>query len=132
MMSDEATGQPMTPRMSLDVEPARDLVRITLAGFFAPGDIARFVAARDAAHRELRCAPNQHLTLVDIRAMHIQAQDSVDGFRAVLANPDTVSRRIAFVVARSLARLQIKRAASGRDAAYFTTIEDAEAWLFER
>ena len=44
----------MTPQMSFDVEPQRDLVRITLAGFFTPDDVARFVAGRDAAHRRLR------------------------------------------------------------------------------
>lgn len=119
----------MMPRMSIDVEPQRDLVRITLAGFFAPADVARFVAERDAAHQRLRCGPNQHLTLVDIRAMRIQSQDSVAAFQQVLGDPRMVSRRLAFVVARSLARLQIRRAAAEREAAYFTAIEDAEAWL---
>lgn len=119
----------MTPRMSIDVEPGRDLVRITLAGFFTPADVTRFVAERDAAHNRLRCGPNQHLTLVDMRAMHIQSQDSVDAFQRVLGDPRTVSRRLAFVVARSLSRLQIKRAAANREAAYFTEIDEAEAWL---
>lgn len=119
----------MTPQMSFDVEPQRDLVRITLAGFFTPDDVARFVAGRDAAHRQLRCAANAHNTLVDMRAMEIQAQETVAAFQQVLADPRTRSRRLAFVVARSLARMQIRRAADARDAAYFTTIEEAEAWL---
>ncbi|WP_294196958.1 hypothetical protein [uncultured Sphingomonas sp.] len=118
-----------TPRMSFDVEPQRNLVRITLAGFFTPDDVARFVAARDEAHRRLTCAPHGHVTLVDMRTMQIQSQETVAAFQRVLANPDATSRRLAFVVARSLARLQIKRAASERDAAYFTTLEEAEAWV---
>lgn len=122
----------MNPRMSFDVDPARDLVRITLAGFFSPDDVDRFVAARDAAHRQLRCAPNAHATIVDMRAMQIQAQETVAAFQHVLADPRMVSRRLAFVVARSLSRLQIKRAAAEREAAYFTSIEEAECWVLGR
>ncbi|MFK3890658.1 hypothetical protein [Sphingomonas sp. NPDC079357] len=118
--------------MSFDVDPQRDLVRITLAGFFSPDDVARFVAARDAAHQQLRCAPNAHATLVDMRAMQIQSQETVAAFQQVLADPRYTSRRLSFVVARSLARLQIKRAASEREAAYFTTVEEAEAWVTGR
>ncbi len=119
----------MTPRMSFDVEPARDLVRITLTGFFTPDDVARFVAARDAAHAQLRCGPNAHATLVDMRAMQIQSQATVEAFQRVLGDPRMASRRLAFVVARSLARLQIKRAAAEREASFFTAIEDAEVWV---
>ncbi len=122
----------MNPRMSFDVDPARDLVRITLTGFFSPDDVDRFVAARDAAHRQLRCAPNAHVTIVDMRAMQIQAQETVAAFQQVLSDPRMVSRRLAFVVARSLSRLQIKRAAAERAAEYFTSLEEAECWVLRR
>ena len=68
----------------------------------------------------LRCRQNEHLTLVDIREMDIQAQDSVVAFQRVLTDPSKTSKRLAFVVARSLARMQIKRAADSRDARYFS------------
>ena len=100
-----------------------------LGGFFATGDVARFVAARDLAHRQLRCAPNQHLTLVDMRQMQIQSQDAVAEFQKVLASPATASKRIAFVIAASLSRLQLQRAARGRETFLFKTPEEAEAWL---
>lgn len=119
----------MTPEMSFEVDADRALMRITLSGFFAPSDVDRFVAERNAAFRQLRSAPNQHLTLVDIRTMAIQSQDSVEAFQRVLSDPRTVSRRLAFVVAKSLARLQIHRAAADREAGYFTTVAEAEAWL---
>ncbi len=105
------------------------LMRITMAGFFAPADIARFVAARDRELAALRTRPNEHLTLVDIRAMDIQAAQSVAAFGQLLADPRTVSRRIAFVIGRSLAAMQIRRAAQGRDSRYFDDIADAEDWL---
>ncbi len=105
------------------------LMRITMAGFFEQTDIARFVVARNRELAALGTRPNDHLTLVDIRAMDIQAADSVAGFGRVLADPRTVSRRIAFVTGRSLAAMQIRRAAQGRDTRYFDELDEAEAWL---
>ncbi len=119
----------MEAAFSIDVDASRSLVRIEMSGFFAVEDIVRFVAARDQAHRLLKCAPNGHVTLVDIRGMKIQSQDSVESFKHVLNNPKFASRRLAVVVAQSLARMQIKRAASERDAQYFDSIEGAESWL---
>lgn len=119
----------MTAHFLIQVDVPRALVRITMSGFFDAAAIARFVAARDAAHALLTCGANAHVTLVDIRDMDIQAQGSVAEFRAVLADPRHASRRLGFVVARSLARSQIRRAAADRAACYFETIEQAEAWL---
>ncbi len=119
----------MKAHFSIRVDVPRSLVVITMAGFFEPADIARFVAARNDAHRLLTCGANQQVTLIDIRAMDIQAQDSVAAFRAVLVDPARASRRLAFVVPQSLARMQIQRAADSRAAHYFGSLEDAEHWL---
>ena len=120
----------MQPNFAFDVEPDRNLVRIWLSGFFSPADVAAFVEERDRAHQCLRCGPNKHVTLVDIREMAIQSQDSVAAFEQVLSNPAVKSFRLAFIIARSLSRMQIKRAAASRKAGYFENIEDAEHWLF--
>jgi response regulator of citrate/malate metabolism len=119
----------MSGQFSIHVDVDRHLVRVTMAGFFSPADVARFVEVRDAEHRKLRCGINEHFTLVDIRAMQIQSQEAVAEFQRVLSAPATASKRIAFVVAKSLARLQIQRAAEGRPANYFASVEDAEHWL---
>jgi hypothetical protein len=119
----------MEAAFSIDVDGSRSLVRIVMSGFFSVEDIVRFVAARDRAHQLLNCGLNAHVTLVDIRGMKIQSQDSVESFKHVLNNPKFASRRLAIVVAQSLARMQIKRAASEREAQYFDSIEGAEAWL---
>lgn len=105
------------------------LLRIRMAGFFEARDIARFAAALADGLARLNTAPNQHRTLVDIREMNIQASDSVVAFERILANPATASPHIAFVVAKSLASMQIRRAAGSRAARYFDTSEAAEAWL---
>lgn len=109
----------MQPNFSIKVELDRNLVRIWLGGFFGPDDVTEFVKARDRAHQQLRCGANEHITLVDIRDMAIQPQETVAAFRQALSNPAMASRRLAFVTARSLSQMQIKRAASSRDAAYF-------------
>lgn len=122
-------GARMEARFSIANDVAHGLMRITMSGFFEPADIASFVAERDAAFRQLKTRPNEHLSLVDIRAMDIQASESVMGFQQVLADPRYRSRRIAFVVGRSLAAMQIRRAAKGRDTQFFDELDEAEAWL---
>ena len=98
--------------------------------FFDHDAITRFLAARAVAHRRLRCAPNRHLTLNDISGMKVQAQDIVGAFQSLLAAPQYRSRRLAFVVSRTLARMQVVRALNGRDARCFENRAEAEAWLF--
>lgn len=121
----------MPADFSFTVDADRSLVRIDMAGFFTEADIARFVEAQTIAYRQLRCGPNQHVTLVDMRGMHIQAQDSVTGFQRRLADPTVAARRIGFIVSRSLARMQIKRATTGLQAAFFESEAEALVWLLQ-
>lgn len=120
----------MASSFDIQVEPDCDLVTITLSGFFKPEDVARFEQARNRAHFRLTCGPNQHLTLVDMRGMQIQSQESVAAFARVLRNPSTASKRIAIVVTQSLARMQVQRAAEQRDIHYFADdLAAARRWL---
>jgi hypothetical protein len=120
----------MSAEFSFEVDPRHDLVRIRMAGFFKQADVAAFHKARRAAHEKLRCAPNAHLTLNDIREMSIQSHDVVDAFREMLAAPEYRSRRLAFVVGYTLARSQAIRALESREARWFDDPAKAEAWLF--
>ena len=120
----------MSAEFSFDVDPKRDLVRIKMAGFFKQDDIAAFIAARRTAHEKLRCAPNMHVTLNDIRGMSIQSHDVVDAFREMLAAREYRSRRLAFIVGYTLARSQAIRALESREARWFDDPAQAEAWLF--
>lgn len=116
---------------SIAAEPERDLIRIRMSGFFAPSDIVAFLEERARAHARLTCGANRHLTLNDVRGMSIQPQDSVAAFRAMLSEPSYRSRRLAFVVAPTLARGQLARALSGRAGTrLFEDPAEAERWLF--
>ena len=118
-------------RFTIDLDPRRDLVRIRLAGFFSMDDIARFQAELLVAHRQLGCGRRGGpLTINDISDMAIQSQDVVARWGAFLADPAHRSRRLAFVVASTLARMQLQRTIGDRDAQVFTDPAEAERWLF--
>lgn len=119
----------MDARFDIQVDPVTSLVTIDLAGFFTIEALDRFVAARALAYRQLRCGPNQHLSLTDVREMKIQSQEIVAAFGNILADPTCASRRLAFVVASSLARMQLQRAIGERDARCFTDRDEAERWV---
>lgn len=119
----------MQATFTITPDVSRGLLRISMGGFFEAADIARFAAAVvDGLHR-LQTPPNGHLTLVDIREMDIQSSQSVVAFQRILTNPATAAPLIAFVETKSLAAMQIRRAASSRPARYFDAPEAAEAWL---
>jgi hypothetical protein len=123
----------MTPTYSFEVNPVLSLVTCHMAGFYEPADVVKFAAARDLAHQQLRCGPNQHLTLIDIREMQIQSQESVAAFEKVLHSPAYYSRRIAIVVTKSLAKMQVQRAAQDRPVQYFADdVTAARLWLLEQ
>jgi hypothetical protein len=117
----------MSADFSITAEPARDLIRIRMNGFFGMDDIQRFIRERRKVHAQLTCGPNEHLTLNDIRDIKIQSQDIVDAFRALLADPAYRSRRLAFVVAPTLTRTQLFRALDSRSARTFEDPWEAEA-----
>lgn len=119
----------MPATYSVVADPGRDLIRINLVGFFDDSSMAGFLAARRAAHAQLRCGPNQHLTLTDTRDIAIQTQDMVARWGGILADSTYKSRRLACVVASTLARMQLQRALGSRDVRLFTDPAEAETWL---
>lgn len=117
----------MDARYEITPYIAQNMVRIKMGGFFGQQDVQGFAATYRDALSNLQ-APG-HLTLVDITAMKIQAQDIVGGFAALLASPDIRSRKLAFVCSSSLARLQAQRLTDREGVEFFDRVDDAEAWL---
>jgi hypothetical protein len=117
---------------SINVDPSTSTVTITVTGFFDQPALMRLVADREEAYKKLRCPPNQHVTLCDVSDCALQSQDMVAGFRQMIADPRRRSRRLAFVVGSSLARMQIRRMIAGRDDVLcFVDRNEAAAWLRE-
>jgi hypothetical protein len=121
----------MHSQFSIEVDRRRDLVTIVMTGLLLPEHVADFFEARRRAHKMLACARGRHLTLADLRAMKIMPQETVDAFAALLSDPQSRARRLAFVVAPTLVRKQLMRALAGRDGRCFADPAEAEAWLLE-
>jgi hypothetical protein len=119
----------MAADFTFEVDRDRDLIRVVLSGFFAEDELHAFLDARRDAHAQLRCKPNQHLALVDIRGMKIQSQHAVEGFRDLLGDARYHARRLAFVVSPTLARSQLSRALASRAVRFFSDRQPAERWL---
>jgi hypothetical protein len=114
-------------RYTIDIDPDRALVRITLSGFFRPEDYAGFAALR--AERQALLGGRPHSTIADIRGLAILSQDMVTMFSNRLGTPPFRAERLAFVIAPSLTRLQLQRATATRETHCFTRLDDAERWM---
>jgi hypothetical protein len=111
-------------------DPDRDFMQITLSGFFDADMIARLREVRVKARAELRCPPNQHVTLVDISGLKLQPQTLLPRFFSEIADPELRSRRTAFVVGRSVVRMQLRRVTVRDDLYVAPSVEAARAYLF--
>jgi len=113
----------------IEADRRASLIRLTMGGFFDSATIGDMRAQLVTAIGSLTCPPNEHLTLCDIRGMDIQTQDRVEEFSRLVGSDDVRSRRLAFVTARSLARLQAKRLSARADVEFFSDLESAHDWL---
>jgi len=108
-------------------ERERNLIRVTMAGFFSKEEVAAFGKDYREALAEL-LSPG-HLTLVDIREMKIQSQEVVAAFSSHMASPGIQSHKLAFVCSSSLARLQAQRLTDRENVEFFDLLDEAEQWL---
>ena len=115
---------------SIETDPSRDLLVLTLGGFATVDETNGFARAMADAVARLGCEPNQHVTLCDISGMKIQSQDAAQQFGVLLADRRYQSRKIAFVLGSSLARMQLRRLITSRVAECFEDRVTAERWLF--
>ncbi|RYY28988.1 MAG: hypothetical protein EOP62_01335 [Sphingomonadales bacterium] len=121
----------MNPTYTVSIDRFRKLLRVSLGGFFSVSDVVSLERDKRAALADLNCGRNQHYTLVDVSACKLQPQDVVAAFQVAIADQRFMARKIAFVTESSLARMQVRRIVQRPDADIFTTLAQAEAWLFE-
>jgi hypothetical protein len=122
----------MDAHFSIDVDPARKLLKVALSGFYTVADVERYHAAIHVATARAGGLPSAQRMVCDISGMHIQTQDVVVAFQKVMSDPKYQHRRVALVVASTLARMQAQRATSAREVHFFPTTAEAEAWLFSQ
>lgn len=115
----------------IETDDEHCLVCLTMGGFFDRDTIVRMRNELATVIGSLPCRPNDHVTLCDIREMSIQSQERVDDFTHLVGQNEIRSRRLAFVTAASLARLQARRLTTRACVGYFSDAQAALQWLFE-
>ncbi len=120
----------MSPSFHISIDRDRSLMRLKLSGFFDRTSVAKMVLERNAAVKRLGCAPNMHLTFCDLSSYILSSPEIVAEFQSMVADPRYSSRRLAFVIDASLARMQVRRIAQRPGVGYFLSTDEAEAWLF--
>lgn len=119
----------MAGHFTIEIDSPRKLLRVCLSGFYSVEDVERYHAAVDEASIALGGPPSRQRMICDVTEMRIQAQDVVAAFQKVMGDPKYRARRVAFVVASSLARMQVQRVAGNRDTQLFDNAGEALEWL---
>lgn len=119
----------MTATYTISIDPPRQLLRIAFRGFFRAEDLAEYESRKHLALVQLGLPTHQHVTLCDFTECVPQSQEVLDLFRQTLDNPRYSSRKLAVVVSTALTALQVKRIVTRPNAACFTDVAAAEAWL---
>jgi hypothetical protein len=120
-------------RQEIEIDRDRNLVVVTVSGFFSPEAAHRATMETRLAIQSLGSAMGSHLTLYDMTATAPTSGETVELIRMGFANPvyrPLWARKVAFCTSSSLLRRQIERLREARaDIAIFETRELALAWL---
>ena len=117
--------------MNITVDRSSGIVRMQLSGFWSHDNFEGFKREVIKAVANLGIAPGEHMILIDLREATLQTQALISDAQAFMAGAENKARRVAFVVASALSRMQTKRLAIRPGIALFETIENAEKWLFD-
>lgn len=118
---------------SVEVDPTRNLVILTMSGVVSPEDAAWMAEELRAGVRTLGDAVGQHVTLYDFSAVPVVPQATVEQLMATFRNEAIRylwARRLAIVTRTALARRQAQRVKEVRpDIELFDSRDAALAWL---
>jgi hypothetical protein len=120
------------PTFTIDTDPAREFLHLTLAGDWDQPTAIRFGEAVTGAIGTMLAAGARHghfLTLLDMSRKNILPQNVAAEF-AKMNRPDSPSRRIAMVVSGAVHMMQAKRISNDSRRRCFDTEAAARAWLF--
>jgi hypothetical protein len=115
----------------IEVDAGRNLVRLTLNGFWQIETVRAFATDEQAAVASLSCGKGEHLVLADLSHFTIQSQEVVSMCKAFIDGATNTAKRLALVAGPGLARIQYKRVMGRDHMQLFQTVAKAEAWLFQ-
>ncbi len=120
------------PTFTIDTDPAREFLHLTLTGDWDQPTAERFGLEVTKAIRGMVAAgarPGHFLTLLDMSRKNILPQNVAAEF-AKMIRPDSPSKRIAMVVSGAVHRIQAKRIGNEDRRRCFDTEAEARGWLF--
>ncbi|MEG3178199.1 hypothetical protein U1872_18305 [Sphingomonas sp. RB3P16] len=112
------------------IYPARNLVCLTISGFWNEAMVDSFAIALREAIGALGREPGEHRLCCDVSFAAIQSQDVIKRFQALIAAGPTHAHKLALWTSRPLSRMQSRRLLAVRDnIAVFDAEEEALRWL---
>jgi hypothetical protein len=116
----------------VSVELPRKLLRMTLRGFWDGATFDAFATEFERALQTLHRAGGCEGAIVDGHEFAVQSRDILDRFGGIMQkNGPYLAKRTASIVPTELNRMQAARVTESLKRRDFTTMEDAEAWLFD-
>jgi hypothetical protein len=131
-MIPDAAGEAEVRMFSVHLDRTQRLIRVTLEGFWDTSTIERYVAELLPCIKAAREDYDEVLVLSDARNFPVQAADVVAAFREGGGAFGIPWDRMAVVMTSTLAKMQGARTVSDPGTQFFTSVEDAEAWLLKR
>lgn len=113
------------------VEMPRKLLRLTLRGFWDVPTFEAFAVEFEKALQTLHRAGGCDAAIVDGSEFAVQSKDVLSRFSEIMQkNARYLAKRTASIVPAELNRMQAARVSESLTRLDFTTMADAEAWLF--
>jgi hypothetical protein len=115
----------------VSVEIPRKLLRLTMRGFWDSSTFDAFAAEFEKALKTLHRAGGCDSCIADGREFAVQSKDILGRFGEIMQkNGPYLAKRTASIVPTELNRMQAARVTETLARRDFTTMADAEAWLF--
>lgn len=110
---------------------SRHLLSMTMRGFWDGATFDAFAVEFEKALHTLHRTGGCEYAIVDGREFAVQSRDILARFETIMrANGPYLAKRTASIVPGELNRMQAKRVTESLTRRDFTTMEEAEAWLF--
>ncbi len=117
---------------SITTDTRRRLLHIEMRGYWSQATFETFATEYVAALQKMKNSGGLEIALVDGREFAVQAKEISEQFGALIARSmPLLAKRTATVVPAHLNKLQAERAGGEMVARYFTSMDEARAWLFD-
>lgn len=116
---------------SVAYDSANGIIRMVVEGFWDVQTVDDFADEMMPMMALAKARSGRVFILSDARKFPVQSAEVGAAFGRSEATMGQLRDRMAMVVGSTLAKMQGERAVAGSSTAFFSSIEDAEAWLLK-